>query len=369
MKKTIYRHIMGVFWAILILPTVSLKADPFIPTFQELAPGVWAGVREDNPRFPVMGTTTFVISNEGVVVYDGGGSATMAERVIAKIRSLTDRPVTHVVISHWHGDHNFGIFRYLEEFANVQVIAHRFTQEVFEGTRIDYIDGYPEQIPQLKEQLSTALSNGTTMRGDPITDVVRDIYERMLEDADMIHADNNRAKVTHATITFEDKLVVRSGDRSIEILYLGDGNTAGDILMWLPEEKIVATGDVVVHPVQYAFNMPPKKWGQTLRRINELGYEILVPGHGNIQRDQQFVNLLIEAADSVVRQRDKLVADGVAEEEAIKQIDFSEFEHRFIGDSEYLALYFDAWFKQPFAAAAFKELKGIPMVTPNREDQ
>ena len=352
----------------LFLSPAAGAQDPYIPTFTELAPGVWAGVREDNPRFPVMGTATFVISDKGVVVYDGGGSATMAERIIAKIRSLTDLPVTHVAISHWHGDHNFGIFRYLEEFENVQVVAHTFTQAVFEGTRINYIDGYPDQIPNFKPQIEKGLEEGTLLGGDPMPEVMRGVYERILEDADMIHADNQRASVTHATLTFDDKLTIRSGNRRIELLYLGDGNTAGDIVMWLPDEKIIATGDIVVHPVPYAFNMPPKKWGATLRRIQALEYNILVPGHGDLQRDQSYVDLLIETADSVVAQRDALAAQDIEEADAIARIDFSAFESRFIGDSEYLAVYFDAWFKQPMAAAAFKELKNIPMVTPNREE-
>ena len=339
-----------------------------MPVFEELGPGVWAAVREDNPRFPVMGTATFVISEEGVVVFDGGGAPLMAERIIDKIRSLTDQPVTHVIVSHWHGDHNFGIFRYLEEFPNVQVIAHEFTEAVFNGTRINYIDGMPTQIPTFKGQIEEGLREGKRLNGEPLSDVMRRVYERILEDADLIHAEYNRVKVTNATLTFEDKLTIRSGNRLIELMFMGDGNTAGDIIMWLPEEKIVSAGDIIVHPVPYAFNMPPKKWGETLRRIKALGYETLVPGHGEVQRDNSFIDLLIETADSVVAQRDRLVAEGIAEEEAIQQIDFSGVEERFTGGSEYLALYYNSWFKRPMAAAAFKELKGIPMVTPNREE-
>lgn len=367
------KNIMNLFGSItvvlgVVLSTTAKAQDPYVPTFTELAPGVWAGVREDNPRFPVMGTATFVISDKGVVVYDGGGSATMAERVIAKIRSLTDLPVTHVVISHWHGDHNFGIFRYLEEYENVQVVAHTFTQAVFDGTRINYIEGYPEQIPNFRPQIVKGLQDNKLLSGEPMPAIMKFVYERILEDANKIHEDNQRVKVTHATLTFDEKLTIRSGKKLIELLYLGDGNTAGDIVMWLPDEKIVATGDIVVHPVPYAFNMPPQKWGATLRRIQDLEYDLLVPGHGDLQRDHSYVDLLIETADSVVAQRNELTAQNIEETDAIAQIDFSAFEARYIGDSEYLAVYFDAWFKKPLAAAAFKELKNIPMVTPNREE-
>lgn len=347
-------------------PTTA-QADPYIPTFQELAPGVWAGVREDNPRFPVMGTATFVVSNAGVVVYDGGGSALMAERIIAKIRELTDKPVTHVVVSHWHGDHNFGIYRYLEEFENVQVIAHNFTQQVFEGTRINYIDDYPTFVPGFRERIEEALETGIGLDGEPLPEFMRDRYQVALKDADTVHEDFNRVRVTNATLTFDDKLVIRSGDRRIELLYLGDGNTAGDILMWLPEEKIVATGDIVVHPVPYAFNVHPGRWSTTMRRIKDLNYHILVPGHGDIQYDTAYIDLLIETSDGIAAQRDQLLADGLSNEDAQARLDYSSYEPRFTGGSEYLAYFFNVWFKQPFSAAAFKALTGEPMVTPNVE--
>lgn len=69
----------------------------------------------------MMGTSTFVIGDNGVIVFDGGGAPIMSERLMAKIATLTDKPITHLVISHWHGDHMFGVFRIVEEFSDVQV--------------------------------------------------------------------------------------------------------------------------------------------------------------------------------------------------------------------------------------------------------
>jgi len=142
---------------IFCLNSALANDGPFTMEFEELAPGIWAGVRADGPRFPVMGNTTFVISEEGVVVYDGGGMPTMSDLVIEKIRSLTDKPVTHVVISHWHGDHNFGIFRFAEEFSNVKFIAHEFTRDVMNSTRIHYVDrelGFMDTHPQTSRYIN-----------------------------------------------------------------------------------------------------------------------------------------------------------------------------------------------------------------------
>ena len=143
------------------------QQSPFLFEFEELAPGVWAGVRPDGPRFPVMGNTLFVISEDGVVVYDGGGMPAMSEQIIDKIRSLTDKPVTHVVTSHWHGDHNFGVYRFGEEFDNVQFIAHEFTQEVMNSSRINYIDREMGFVEQNFERFKQIIETGVDDQGNP----------------------------------------------------------------------------------------------------------------------------------------------------------------------------------------------------------
>ena len=278
-------------------------AGVFDIDFEELAPGVWAGVRPDGPRFPVLGTTTFVISDEGVVVFDGGGLPIMAETVIDKIRSLTDAPVTHVITSHWHGDHNFGIYRYAEEFDNVEFIAHEFTERALNGSNVNYIDGFPTFYERNAPRFEEAIETGVDPDGNPLTEDHIANYQRMLDDRPLIEPEYQRAKVTTSTRVVEDNLIIESGGRRIELKSLGHGNTEGELVMWLPAEKIVATGDLVVRPTPYAFNVPPRAWAATLRNLNALEYDILVPGHGEVQRDTAFVDLIIETATSIADQR------------------------------------------------------------------
>jgi glyoxylase-like metal-dependent hydrolase (beta-lactamase superfamily II) len=340
----------------------AAQDTPFHMEFEELAPGVWAGVRADGPRFPVMGNTTFVISEEGVVVFDGGGMPAMADLVIEKIRSLTDKPVTHVVISHWHGDHNFGVFRFAEEFSNVKFIAHEFTRDVMNSTRIRYVDRERGFMDSNRAEFEKIIDTGVDSEGNELGATDVEIYKRILADSDVIEAEFLRAKVTPPNEVFTDSYVIESGSRTIELLFLGHGNTAGDIVMALPRERIVATGDIVVLPSPYAFNVPPRAWAQTLRNINDLGYEILVPGHGAVQRDTSYVDLLIEAADAIATQRDELLASGKSAEEVEAELDFSAFEDRFTHGDEYVRVHYDEWFEQPFRKAAMKALTGEPMV-------
>ena len=278
------RRVIGLVTAICWLGAVcEAEAGIFEFAFEEVAPGVWTGIRPDSHRFPVMGNVTFVISDEGVVVFDGGGAPAMSEQVIGKIQSLTSAPVTHVVISHWHGDHSFGVYRFAEEYSNVQFVAQRFTHAAMNGSPIEYIKRYPDFIKNNLPVFKKILERGREDDGTALSASDRIEYERILQDAEEIDAEFKRARVTSPNLVFDDKLTLHSGGRLIELRRLGDGNTEGDIVMLLPEEKLVATGDLVVFPTPYAFNVPPRAWGATLTNLNDLGYQVLVPGHGAIQ--------------------------------------------------------------------------------------
>jgi glyoxylase-like metal-dependent hydrolase (beta-lactamase superfamily II) len=349
--------------------TVSLSAanadssSPFHFEFEEIARGVWVGIRPESVRPPVMGNTTFIISDEGVVVFDGGGMPAMADQVIEKIRSLTDTPVTHVVISHWHGDHNFGNHRFVEAFPDVEIVAHEFTRDVFNSTRINYIDGQRNFKETILPQLQSMVEQRARPDGTAINDAQVARYQRLIDDADVFEAEARRARVTPPTVVFTDSYTIESGARRIELQFLGHGNTEGDIVMWLPEERIVATGDIVVVPSPYAFNMPPRPWAEVLRRIKELDYDVLVPGHGAVQTDTAYVDLLIATADNIADQAEQLIASGTPEDDIAAALDFSDIEEKFTGGDEQIRIAYEAWFEGPFRAAAVKALGDGPMVT------
>ncbi len=334
---------------------------PFFYEFDELAPDVWVGVRPDGPRFPVQGSTVIVIEDDGVLVFDSGGVAAMADIIIDKVRSLTEAPITHVVISHWHGDHHFGAYRFAEEFPDVQIIAHRFTDAAIKGDRVDYIQTYPTIADRLSPY-AKALETGVDTDESPLSDINRRIYEQMMRDAPIVAEEYKRVAVTEPTVVFDEKYELRLGERRIELLYLGHGNTDGDIVMWLPDEKIVATGDLVVAPTPYAFNVPPRGWAKTLKKLNALGYHILVPGHGDVQRDTSYVDLIIETSEAIADQRDAMIADGVEPQDIPDRLDFSPFKDRFTNGDAYTEVYYDSYFEGPLRAAAVKELSGEPMV-------
>ena len=357
------RNLMLAATLLMAGPLNAADDGPFLYEFEELAPGVWTGIRPDAPRFPVMGNSTFVISDAGVVVFDGGGMPLMSEQLLAKIHSLTDKPITHLIISHWHGDHHFGISRIAEEYPDVKIIAHKFTADVINSTRISYIDRGPGFYERNQEEFERIVTTGIDAQGVQHSEVDRDIYRRMLADRVIVEPEYRRARLTPPNVLMTDEYTIETGGRRIELKFLGQGNTAGDIVMWLPVERIVASGDIVVLPSPYAYNVAPLSWALTLRNLKLLNYAILVPGHGPVQRDTAYVDLLIEAANSIAAQRDMLLASGKSAEETQAALDFSAFEERFTHGDEYLRIHYQEWFVDPLRASTMRALSGEPMVT------
>lgn len=330
------------------------EADPFEWAFEELAPGVWTGQREDAYRIPFMPNITFVVSGEGVVVFDGGGLPLMAERAIEKIRSLTDRPVTHVIVSHWHQDHNLGISAYRDRFPGVIVISHPYTREGIlrnlaanEANARNFV---PANFPALK----TFVETGEYQPGAPLPEGESEWFAEALGDEAIIDSEYKRFVPTVPDATFEDALTIWSGGREIRVLHLGAGNTSGDIVMWLPTEKILAAGDLVVLPTPYGHGGLAGAWSETLKKIKALSPAALVPGHGPVQRDFAYVDLLIAALESVDTQVRALAAEGLGLADVQNQVTLTDFRDRFTGGDAFRNRRFAEWFAGPIVMAAYK---------------
>jgi hypothetical protein len=177
-----------------LAPSATAAGDPFEFTFMELAPGIWAGQRPDSVRLPVMGNTLFVVTDEGVIIFDGGGIALMAERLLEKIAAVTDQPVTHVGISHWHGDHSIGIWPILAKFPDAEVLAHSFTRAAMLGSPVAYIDKYPFFLENYGEEIQLGVEQGVDSDGNEISAGTRQRYAEFVPHFDLVDAEFKRAR-------------------------------------------------------------------------------------------------------------------------------------------------------------------------------
>ncbi|MFN0179874.1 MAG: MBL fold metallo-hydrolase [Gemmatimonadales bacterium] len=327
----------------------------------ELAPGVWAFVF-DNPlgdKANVDGSSLVVINDDDVVVVDAQWSPRAARMVLAEIRKLTPKPVRYVITTHWHGDHWFGNQVYREAFSGVEFVAHPNTLLDLEKEEIPSLE--PTRItalPGMIKDLEGRYAKGVRRDGKPFS---RDDSVQVATQIGALGwatAAMAEIRPVRPTLLVADSLVLRRGERTIVVRYLGRGNTRGDLSVWLPRERILATGDLLVNPVPYSFGSYLSEWVETLGGLRRLPAAAVVPGHGDIQRDWAYLDLVVEALGSAVAQAKAAVAKGLDLEATRKAVDLSAFRRRFAGDHDGKGRAFDAFFNTPVVERAWIEARG-----------
>ncbi|NWG93537.1 MAG: MBL fold metallo-hydrolase [Parvularculaceae bacterium] len=344
--------------AIALYASAASAGDPFAFEWTELDKGVWAGVRPVSYNSPPTGSALIVIGKKGVFLFDPAGTPLVGERVAAKVAELTDLPVTHIAVSHWHGDHSMGMHKVLEKYPNAEVITHEFTARAIQSPLNSFTPPTDDDVKATRERIETALRTGMRSNGQPVLPEMRPYYENVLAHLDLTTAELRGLKPITPTKTMTDAMTIDLGGRKVELRHMGPGNTNGDIIAYLPKEKILATGDIVVSPTPYGFYSHPASWVNVLTQLKSLPARHIVPGHGAIMTDTAYFDALIEALSFVAAEVDRLAAEGKTLEETRAALDWTAVEQRVTGGDPLLAVFFDGWFKTPIVEAEYKIATG-----------
>lgn len=349
---------------VLLLLALDCAANPFAYSWQQLSPSVWAGIRSDPFELPQEGNAVIVLTSAGAVLFDAGGSPAMGEAIVAKVRTLTDHGVTDVVISHWHGDHMRGLQSIVAAFPSARVIAHADAREWIVKTREKWLKRRVGMVPGIRRAVASALAGGKDLSGRPLTKPERAWLEAGLGITEMLDAENRRTEYVIPDSAISDSLTLFRGGTEIRILHPGKAHTSGDLILWLPDEKIVAAGDIVTAPVPLMPSPYTASYRHVLQQLVALDFSALVPGHGAVQHDASYLALLGETIDSVGKQVHAAVAAGLDRDKAVTAVDFSGVENRFTHGDAFLAHRFDDYVRKALPAAAYStEVSGAPEET------
>ncbi len=146
-------------------------------------------------------------------------------------------------------------------------------------------------------------------------------------------AEFRRIRVAPPTLLFDDRLVLDLGDRRVELWNWGRANSPADVGIFLPSERVLFTGDVVVHPVPFVGASHPLPWIAVLQSIERLAPAIVVPGHGPVMADLGYVRLVREMFEAT---RDRVQRDmraGYQLQEIVERVSLADFRGRFVRDS------------------------------------
>jgi cyclase len=303
------------------IPTyVSLPTDSALPTQisfpsaterpapsrAEIAPGVHLFRTAPYGDVGLDGNSVVIISDNGVLVFDTNGTPAAAAAVLAEIKKLTTQPVRYVVNSHWHWDHWYGTEVYTRAFPNVTVVAHEKTRALMAGPAIEFNrPGLESQLPGYLASVEQRIAKAEGVTPAP-PELPR--LKKALADGQFFLDQKRRVQHTLPSLTYTSQLTLHLGEREIQVRHHDRAVTPGDSFLYLPKEKIVITGDLLVNPISFALSSYPTGWLRTLEHIDSLEANVIVPGHGEPLRDKA----LLRATMDVFRELLKRGADARA---------------------------------------------------------
>lgn len=352
----------------LLAPGAANAAEPPVPPpgyVQELRPvadGVWVLAQ---PAFHVQpaGNVTVIEQADGFVLVDAGGSPGAARRVVEQVKTLGSKPVKAVIVTHWHGDHPQGLAEILAAWPRARTLAT-------DATRAHLADPDTMNTPAV---LDPARDAAAYEQGGKFAAYSRDMAAKATTEAERAgwtrsaalfeaYREDMRGATTLAPAEgFAERLLLDDPRAPVEALYPGRANTDGDAVVWLPKQRVLIAGDLVVAPIPFGFGSYPADWIATLQKLRAYDFAALVPGHGAPQTDRAYLDKLIALLTEVRAQVGPLAAQGLSLEETRKKVDFSAQATAFAGDDPWLRRWFEQYWVQPITAAAWKEAKGLPI--------
>ena len=263
-------------------------ADADYPRVIELAQNVYAYEQIHSAGGEVITTVSmFVVTPEGVLVADGQESPQETQRLVDTIAEMTDQPITHVVIASDHGDHTAGNSAFPEDAV---FLAHPTSAATLEASAAN--PNRPADAPPIV--LPT-----DAIGGDRVMDL---------------------------------------GGREIRILHLGRAHTGGDLVVYVPDGKVLFMSETYVKgifpPMRSAY---PSEWVEMVHRAQEMDVDVYVPGHG-VMESPELLRTGLEtyrvAMERVITEATRLHAQGLSVEEAVEAASFGDLERWSLHDSQ-----------------------------------
>jgi cyclase len=243
-----------------------------------VADGVYAAIAA--PRFKVNSNAAVILTNDGVIVVDSHSKPSAAYALYREIQAITKQPIRKIINTHFHWDHWQGNQVYAEAFPDLEIISSQRTRDNMTAADagsggIAYIEkqltAVPKEIRQLKDDIVRASNPEQKAR-----------LEANLRQTEAYLDELSQLKPALPTRTLSSTVTLNEGGREIEVLQLGRGHTDGDVFIYLPKEKVVATGDALIDWMPFLNDSFPEDWVRTLSALERYDFTRVIPGHGEV---------------------------------------------------------------------------------------
>jgi cyclase len=288
--------------------------------FNQVKPGVYHAI--GTGALAVVGNSSIIVNDNDVIVVDDHASPAAASVLLDELKDITNKPVRTVINTHFHYDHAHGNQVFGKD---VEIIGHEFTREMLLGGKSaqmplyrDYLAGIPRQIEDLKRRI-TAEPDATK----------KATLQTQLQVAENNLASQAELKPTPPNVTLQTRMTLHRGDREIQIRFLGRAHTAGDVVVYLPREKIVITGDMLTAALSNMSDAFVNELPATLDELKKLDFDTVLPGHGEAFTDKAKIDYFQAYLRDVWTEVSRLKQQGVTAEDAAKRADLTKHKEHF----------------------------------------
>ncbi len=320
-------------------------------TLQEVAPGVLAVLQPPAGRFNDS-NSVLLIGGSAVIVVDSQIVPSVTRRTIELLKARTSLPVRYVINTHWHGDHIQGNSAWREAYPGVQFIAHRTVPE----------DAAARGNPQREEELEAwrsairraedRLASPADLPDGPAPEQLQELAQKLPLWRQRL-GELEQLEIVTPDLLVETRLQISRAEGPIDVQHR-PGHTRGDLVVFLPEQRVLITGDLV-DDLPFGGHGSPYQWLHSLEALQKIDFEWIIPGHGSV-RGRGHVELIRRLVESILQQVAALAAAGKSLEEVQKSIDLEEFRAALAGDDEIAQRSFDH-FMPATVEQAWKELQ------------
>jgi cyclase len=303
-------------------------------TLEQLTPNIYAFVSNNTTHAWEDGNTTVIIGDDGVAVIDAPATY-LSKRHLAEIRKLTHKPIRYVINTHFHRDHVLGDYVYKDASPSVLIVQQDVTAALADRRDPEAVDALKGKRGEaLMQRLKDAAEKSVDPDGKPLSGYDLDRAKRSYEEFVPVYHDAQAARYVPADITFDSTMTLKLGSIELQLMHL-PGHTLGDTVVWLPGEKILITGDLVIAPVPYGGPDHYEEWIASLSRLIAFDATAIVPGHGEVQFSRDYMVLERDLLQSLMDQAVSAAKHGDSLEVFERTLDLSSFEARLVhGDPE-----------------------------------
>jgi glyoxylase-like metal-dependent hydrolase (beta-lactamase superfamily II) len=322
---------------------------------EELAPGVWGALVIPRPSTYAFANSLVVEGEDGVLVVDTQQSPSAARALIELIGRRTDAPVRWVVNTHWHGDHTRANGLYLASFPGVEILGH-------ESLLADVPERDGPALAEERERWRGAIAaaeqrlrDGVDEKGVALDAAGRaDLEARLGRGRERLRAMEAMAP-TPPTLALDGGLSLHRAGMTVRLLPFR-GHTRGDLVVFLPEAKVLLSGDLL-DELPYFGHGHPREWRAALDSLEGLGFDQVVPGHGGVLAGKDQLRTVRELLRVVTEAAAAAPATETAEGLAAR-LDLAAFRERLVVDGASERAWKEA--VPDLAARALAEARGEP---------